>query len=1499
MGRWMQRVAALVVMAVLASVLGTGPAAAQEAPATPLVPEVFVPEVINRNPQGSPPAPPADEGQLLGAGLEGVSAASEVVERRTEDSRTFVAEDGTFQTVFYGAPVNYQDANGAWQPVDNALVPSAAPGGGLRNAAGAVEVSLPAVLGAAPVRVAKGDLEVAFSLRNSQGATPSLGPPPELPTPATDAAAKATATYAGALSGVDVVYTATSRGVKEDIVLSGPQAPSSFDFSVTTSPGLIAQESAGGISFVDGEGNERARFAPPFAYDASFEASPSATSFTEDAVSLRIVETSPQLVVRLAAEPAWLGAPERAWPVVIDPVLTIEGATADTYLRQAGPDTNYGSSTRLLLGSGTSTRRILHGKTIQNFFDEPVTLFSATLRLYATTDTTASTVGPVGAYPLATPGWNSHQATWNDRLTGVRWNNPGADFDAQPVFVKDNATGPVGWRSWPITEAAQAWMDGQRGNLGVLLKYLDESSGALLSFASSNEADTSLLPRIVVQWEPLQGVRAPYSQEEFDLGAAGQASVNVASGNLTIADSDLAIAGTGLPATVDRFYQSRALYVGSVGNRWRMWPQSEERLGYANGNNPDFAFARNGDVMWHGGPEELLVFSQDDGGSFTAENPNGTYTSPHGYRASLVLTSEAGKPVFKLSDHASGTVRNFYASGYLRDITDRNGNKLNFGYTYDAATDENFMVSMTDTQGRVTTFERAGQYKVTKMVDPSGRTHAYAYDRADAKANLASYTDPAGKVTRYDYSGSVPGLLSRVTDPNGNATTFAYDAEGRLTSLTRVSDPATGAGPTWRFDYSTPWQTKVSDPSAKTTTHHFDRRGRVTKVVDAMGHVRQSSYDANSNVIDRTSAMGNKSIATFDPATSNLLRSQLPTGAKTSLEYADPAQKYFPTKMTNQQGNALTFGYDPKGNVDKITDSMPTAGTSRFAYNPNGTVSSSTDAKGNMTTYGYDAKANLTRVTPPAPLGATTIAYDGLSRVTSTTDGKGQTTTYAYDALDRVTRTGFADGLVVTSRYDAGGRLVERGDATGTTTYIYDRLNRLVEERLPGSRTNAYTYDGVGNLKAMTDATGKVSYGYNAVNLVTSVVEPGEHTTTFAYDDDDNRTTTAYPNGVTQRVTYDASDRLTSIEGTKGTSVLTRFAYSYARSGTDTGLRRSVTDKANNTTAYSYDALDRLVQAKTTSSSGSVQDDFRYGYDPVGNRTSETVRQSGLLGASDVTTTSSFNAADQLTARGDVTYSYDANGNQSGSSAGQALAYNGADQTTSLKRAGGSALAATYAGATQVERASAGATTFTNTLLGVSAGGTTGYTRDPAGALVGIRGANRSYYLFDGLGSVVAVTNSSGSVTNSYTYDPFGVTTETKALLTDVFNPWRYAGQYQDTTTGLYKMGARYYQPELGRWTQQDPSGQEANAYLYAGGNPVNFVDPNGTLSFNPILTTPCLPYQDCPGVRSEVQIGCAKGVTGAFVGQVALNIITAPAKQNPIALGISCGIGAINEVFF
>ncbi len=170
-----------------------------------------------------------------------------------------------------------------------------------------------------------------------------------------------------------------------------------------------------------------------------------------------------------------------------------------------------------------------------------------------------------------------------------------------------------------------------------------------------------------------------------------------------------------------------------------------------------------------------------------------------------------------------------------------------------------------------------------------------------------------------------------------------------------------------------------------------------------------------------------------------------------------------------------------------------------------------------------------------------------------------------------------------------------------------------------------------------------------------------------------------------------------------------------------------------------------------------------------------------------------------------------------------------------MKKAGGSAFSATYAGATQVERTSAGTTSFTNSLLGVTSAtegtATTATTRDPAGSLIGLRtGAARSYYLVDGLGSVVAVTDASGSVTNSYTYDPYGVTTETAASGA-VANPWRYTGQYQDSATGL------------SRWVRgtTSPSSGAGRSLTRRGRRPTPTCTPSGTPS------------------TSSTQVGCSR----------------------------------------
>jgi RHS repeat-associated protein len=75
----------------------------------------------------------------------------------------------------------------------------------------------------------------------------------------------------------------------------------------------------------------------------------------------------------------------------------------------------------------------------------------------------------------------------------------------------------------------------------------------------------------------------------------------------------------------------------------------------------------------------------------------------------------------------------------------------------------------------------------------------------------------------------------------------------------------------------------------------------------------------------------------------------------------------------------------------------------------------------------------------------------------------------------------------------------------------------------------------------------------------------------------------------------------------------------------------------------------------------------------------------------------------------------------------------------------------------------------------------------------------KDYYLFDGLGSIVGLTASNGSEANAYDFDAYGVILNET---TCVANPRQYAGGSFKSRTGLVKFGTRYYNPQLGRWTQ-------------------------------------------------------------------------------------------------
>ncbi len=157
------------------------------------------------------------------------------------------------------------------------------------------------------------------------------------------------------------------------------------------------------------------------------------------------------------------------------------------------------------------------------------------------------------------------------------------------------------------------------------------------------------------------------------------------------------------------------------------------------------------------------------------------------------------------------------------------------------------------------------------------------------------------------------------------------------------------------------------------------------------------------------------------------------------------------------------------------------------------------------------------------------------------------------------------------------------------------------------------------------------------------------------------------------------------------------------------------------------------------------------------------------------------------------------------------------------------------------------------------------YTLEPAGygnLVSQRRGATTSTYLFDALGSTRKLTNSAGSMTDSYDYRAYGETFASSGSTSNVFRWVGEKGYYFDADRSSYYVRARHYSPKQVRWISQDPigfEGSEWNLYEYTYGNPVNFSDPTGKHL--------CTPPEECPFRHRENRLWygcfCGPGLTG------------------------------------
>lgn len=441
-------------------------------------------------------------------------------------------------------------------------------------------------------------------------------------------------------------------------------------------------------------------------------------------------------------------------------------------------------------------------------------------------------------------------------------------------------------------------------------------------------------------------------------------------------------------------------------------------------------------------------------------------------------------------------------------------------------------------------------------------------------------------------------------------------------------------------------------------------------------------------------------------------------------------------------------------------------------------------------------------------------------------------------------------------------------DSTGTTSYTYDNMDGLIRVDYPDGNFVGHEYDNACRLTKVSTEFGDTSYEYDKLDRLVRVIDRNGYATIYEYDANGNKTAVKYANGLTVSYEYDKLNRLICEETIDSDSnVVVKYVYTLGASG-----ERIKVEELDRTVEYTYDELYRLTSETITE--GEDVTVYTYAYDSVGNRISKT--------KNDVETVYTYNELNQLVSENDITYEYDLNGNvvrMTSPSKSALYVYNSENRLVRATVQSGNNVSVEeyeydYAGNRTVKKSEGeytrylldinGELTYVLAEMNYDGEEKCFYTRG-TDLISQERDGKKSYYVYDGHGTVRALADENGKTTDKYNYDAFGNLINSKGRTE---NGFLFAGEQFDSVTGRYYLRARYMNPSVGTFISMDSyqgsidDPVSLHKYLYANANPVSNSDPSGCSSLADLNAS-----MSIQGILSNIVTPNGKALFDAVMG--------------------------------